>query len=261
MSPDLCPKFGLRIPIILCVLFVALGLRDVHAADTMEVFEPGATDAEFYVGYDGLGITRGASTTFTEAVIGYGVAPQLSMFLSAGLEATGALTGGTQALTLGLYGTPLETEHVDLDLLLQAGGTTDGGYEVMPAVELNLDAADGLARWGVYLIAGVPVHAPQLHAAVVFPAHRGDVELDLLLRLGAYWTISPRHQVLLEVDGAVHALGSRLGSVGDLGGLALGYNVTLSETFELISQLRVDVPTGADQPWSAGLATGFIATL
>lgn len=261
MHPDLCPKYGLRIPVFLCCLLVALGAPDARAADTMEVFDVGATDAELYVGYDGLGITRALSSTFTEAVIGYGVAPRLSMFLAAGLEATGALTEGTQALTVGLYGTPLETEHVDLDLLLQVGGTTDGGYEVMPAVELNLDAADGLELWGVYLIAGVPVHAPQLHAAVVSPPRDGDIELDLLLRLGSYWTISPRHQVLVELDAAVHALGSLKGTVADLGGLALGYNVTLTDSFELITQLRTDVPTGRAEPWSAGLSAGFIATL
>ncbi len=261
MHTDLCPKFARLLPRTLCCLLLSLGAIPAQAADTMEVFDVGATDAELYVGYDGLGITRASSSTFTEAVIGYGVAPRLSMFLAAGLEATGALTEGTQALTVGLYGTPLETKHVDLDLILQVGGTTDGGYEVMPAIELNLDAEDELALWGVYLVAGVPVHAPQLHESVVKPSRSGDVELDLLLRLGTYWTVAPRHQVLLELDGAVHAMGSTLGSVADLGGVALGYNVTLTDTFELISQIRTDLPSGPSEPWSAGVSAGFIATL
>ena len=254
-------KSCLRSITLIVGLAALFGSSGARAADTMEVFDVGATDAELYIGYDGLGIGRAASLTFTEAVIGYGIAPRLSMFLSAGLEATGQLTDGMQALTAGVYGTPVDTTHLDLDLLLKVSATTDDAYEVMPAVELNLDAADGQAAWGVYLIAGIPFHAPVLHAAVVKPPRSGDIELDLLLRLGSYWTIAPRHQVLLELDGAVHAMGSRLGSVGDLGGFALGYNVVLTETFELITQIRTDVPTGAEESWSAGLSAGFIATL
>ncbi len=45
-----------------------------------------------------------------------------------------------------------------------------------------------------------------------------------------------------------------------MGGLALGYNVTLSESIELINQLYLDIPQ-RDDPVAVGLMIGFIATL
>ncbi len=48
--------------------------------------------------------------------------------------------------------------------------------------------------------------------------------------------------------------------ITDVGGLALGYNVTLSKSIELINQLCLDLPQ-QNEPVAVGLMIGFIATL
>ena len=78
--------------------------------------------------------------------------------------------------------------------------------------------------------------------------------------IGAYATLAQRHQLLVEYDMAWlpdHLAGEAAMAVG---GVALGYNVSVADELELINQVAPDVPQAPDS-LSASVMTGFIATL
>jgi hypothetical protein len=235
-------------------LFIALltsGLA--HAADTVEVWEFGAVDAEMYLGFDGFGGPLRDGETFSETVLGVGLLPRLSGFVALGFAASAGLDESAHELAMGLFGTPVDTPHTDLDLFFTVRSAAGGGFALVPALEWNLDAAPELAAWGLFLRAGMPVERVTTETEV-----RAAVAGELTA--GAYWTLRPGHQLVAEADARV-PFTSPAGDGGvDFGGLALGYNVLLTDRFELLTQAFVDVPQGSE-PWGAGLMAGFIATI
>jgi hypothetical protein len=214
------------------------------AADTWEEWEPGATDAELYVGYSGIGLAgrdRGPSLEYLQ---GFGLGHTLSTFLSATVEAADRTRAGFAA---ALFGTPLDTDHVDLDLILifgQAWRRLDD-LSAGAAFELNLDLAPDLSRAGLYLRGCVHV--------------TGDRCALVETILGAYVTLAQNHQLLLEAD-ATFTVTAAPADATEVGGIALGYNVMVHDAVELITQLFLDVPQAGER-FSSALTVGVILTL
>jgi len=90
---------------------------------------------------------------------------------------------------------------------------------------------------------------------------RGAVQLALEATLGAFTTLNERHQLLLEVDGAYRPAPGPSELRLQLGGAAVGYNLVLSESIELINQVFIDLPQSASEPIAVGVMLGFVATL
>lgn len=224
-----------------------------RAADTIETWDVGAADVEFHTGVDGLGSPPGERVGSVDFVLGYGTGRRVSVYLSGGLAVDEGFA--TRAgLALGMFGTPLDTDHVDVDVLLELGGSGDGLRElvVTPAVELNLDAAPDRASFGGYVRVATPVPA-RANAAATHPA-----ALDLTV--GLYAMAAERHQLLLELSLAVRPFASGSEPDVDGAGIALGYNVQLSDAIELVSELSVAPPVGESRA-AVGASVGFIATL
>jgi hypothetical protein len=184
------------------------------AVDTLETFDEGAWDIESY-------LEIGSRSLTGDCLIGYGIRDRLSAYVG---------TTGSD-LYLGVFGSPLETDHFDLDILLGAGES-----EFLLAVEMNYDADPDQGSWGVYLRTGIPSGS------------------GLLFNPGAYLTVADGHQVLLECD--IRTDRDHL----EVGGLALGHNVEVHENIEIVSQVCLDVPRG-DNEIEARLTLGLILTI
>jgi hypothetical protein len=83
--------------------------------------------------------------------------------------------------------------------------------------------------------------------------------VDYGVNPGAYLRLSPRHELLVEYDRSF-ALGDRRAPGETTQAVALGFNLQLSDAFELVSQIQRDSPRGGEKP-RFGLIVGFIATL
>ena len=207
------------------------------ALDTVEPFASGAIDLEGYAGLE----VEGGRRPCGEMVLGYGVTPRLSVLAGVGLTAAEGGAGAELDLSLGLVGGLLDTDHLDLDLLLDAGSLQagPGAVEASTSVEVNLDLEPEAASAGLYLRVAI---------AGLSPA--GEAQAELLLEPGAYWTPAPGHQLLVEAVPFGRARGA----------VALGYNVVLDETLELGTHLAASPPRGGGRP-GVHLVAGLIASL
>jgi hypothetical protein len=238
---------------VLAALAVSLAAASAHACDTVETWDPGATDAESYLGVDGIDQRPADRAFYRDVVLGYGLLDRLSAFLGAGSEGNGALENDEAHLSLGVFGTPVHADHFNLDLLLTVGASGPGlsQLSVTPALEANLNLSPDMRSWGVYLRLGVPISGG-IAASDGSAGDESGTQVSLAVNPGMYLTLGGRHQVLLEYHTTLHPR--------DAGALALGYNVKLNDWIELISEVSMGLPDQGS-PSSFGCTFGFIATL
>ncbi len=229
--------------IYVCCLVPAI----CRAADTIETFDPGVSDFEIYAAYDGAGLPSEDRALGAAALLGIGIVPRFSGYLAVGSAAKEDLSDAEGALALGVFGTPVDTEHFDLDLLLDVTvhGPGFSSFHVLPIAELNLD----FPNFGVYLRTGGNLEGTAERDGGV------SRNLSIIVNPGVYVTIRERHQLLVEYCGDVH-LNDEIRY--EQAGIALGYNVALSDRVELINQVSLSIPID-DGGVSAGFMVGMIA--
>ena len=132
-------------------------------------------------------------------MIGYGIDHDLSAFLGTAVQARQHLGQAEPGIFFGLYGTPIETDHYDLDLFLtfDAGGAEFSQMQVVPALEFNYDLEPDLAFWGLYLRLELVGHN---HQEIASDSSSQTNENAFLLGAnpGTYLTVASGHQILLE---------------------------------------------------------------
>jgi hypothetical protein len=233
------------------------------AADTLETWDAGSGNIDFYLSLDGMGRSLPEQGVAGEMLLGWGVADRLSTYLAVSLAADGALADGDAGLGVGLFGTPVDTDHLDLDLVLDlsAGGAGLRELSLGPALELNLDATPDQASWGAYVRAGLAItgRAAGDDGTAKMAAGSGRL-VDRVLTVGAYRSLGPRRQLLLEYDLTWYDEPAAGTPAVDRGGLALGFNQMLGDSLELVTQGRWDVPQGGESG-GVGFTVGFIAGL
>ena len=240
------------------VMLVGVESKRVHGADTVEPFDVGATDFELSAGVDGLGLGKTEKTVFGDVVLGYGILPRLSGYFQTTLSSNEYLADGAMGVAFGGYGTVVDTHHFDVDLFLDfAGG--EGDTAVSSSFELNLDGDPEMRSVGVYLRGGISFYGRDTGSG---ESETSDDEIasQLEATFGAYVTLGEFQQVLLEFDMLYRPDALDVEPSFDIGGVAMGYNVMLTDRLELINQVFVDVPRN-DDPWGVGVSTGFIATM
>lgn len=240
------------------VLVVLVASVAAQAADTVETWEKGAADLDVYMLMEGVGQEGSSQAIAGDVMVGWGLADRFSAHLNTTLQADGYLMNGGTELGIGVFGTAMESDHLDLDLFLdvRSGGEGLSALEVEPAFELNWDAAPDMSTWGTYLRGGLAIagrEAPDKAAG-------HERYADLGLTVGSYWSLDDRHQLLVEFDAAWHDHAGGEVSGFETGGVALGYNVFLHDTLELINQVRVDLPQD-DERAGVGFLVGLIASL
>ncbi len=284
-----CNRKGVKmkqlLAISICMASYLLGTA-VYAADTTETFDPGASDFEFYAGVDGIGKGKYEKTVSAEALLGYGLMERFSGYLAAGGEANERFGDGAGWVGLGIFGTPVDTDHFDLDLMLDAGfGASD--FSLAPSLELNIDLDPEMRTWGMYVrvsenfmgrdetpdaepgeIDCESVYDTQSGGRTIVCAQQPDETADPKFELapvtgvtvGTYYTISEKHQLLLEYDMAFANNPAKDEEDTEIGGVALGYNVVLSDSIEMINQLFFDIPQDGED-FSLGISLGIVATM
>ena len=250
----------IAIIIVITGLLITPRARPARAADTVETWAVGATDLDFYTGYDGLGKRRLDRLIFGTIMLGYGLVERLSAYVGQNLQGNDYFAEGTGTTTLGIYGTPVDTKHFDLDLFLgfSLGGKGYREPGLTPMVELNFDLDPNRLSWGMYLRSGFRIHGRNRSLDQDNPDYETLHQLEVTV--GTYYTIARRHQLLVEHDFVWRTKAAPGARTLEIGGLAFGYNATLSERFELITQVTVDLPQPGERP-SVNFMTGFIVTL
>lgn len=242
-------------------VLVALGLvvaSPAVALDTVEHFDHGPTNAEYYLGYGGFGRTAAERELSNEIVLGIGLTDRLSTYLGSCVAVDQQQFAGETSLCFGLMATPFESDHFDLDLLFDVGAAGDGlgSLSLSPWIELNYDDDPDMGTWGLYLRSGFSAYGQgvdPLDGAAL------DRLVDFGLNPGAYYRITENHELLFEAD-LGYGMGSGRDASENVRGVAIGLNSMVSPSIELITQLHRDVPRNGDDPtWSMTL--GFIATL
>jgi hypothetical protein len=114
---------------------------DGKAADTVETWDMGATDVDFYTGFDGIGERSTNRTVYSDIMLGYGIIDRLSAYVGTTLQGNEFFGDSQARIYLGVFGTSVDTDHFNLDLFLDisAGGPALSEFRVAPAVELNYD--------------------------------------------------------------------------------------------------------------------------
>ncbi len=245
-------------PLQISVVPVLLLATVVQAADTVETWDKGAGDLDVYMLMEGVGSDQVSQAVAGDIMVGWGLADRFSAYLGTTMQADGYLMNGGTELGLGVFGTPVETDHLDLDLFLDLRSAGDGlsTLQIEPAFELNWDRAPDMSTWGLYLRGGLAI------AGRESPEKAAGAEryADLGMTIGGYWSLDASRQLLVEFDATVHDHPAGAGSGFETGGVAVGYNVFLHDTLELINQVRVDLPQ-RDERAGVGFMVGLIATL
>ncbi|HOI12187.1 MAG TPA: hypothetical protein PK313_17015, partial [Myxococcota bacterium] len=222
-------------------------------------WDEGAFNVEWFLGYDGMGHPgiRDRSTT-TEFMVGYGIRDDLGLYVPLAIETDGAFGSPLGSVAIGLFGTPVDTRFFDLDLFLEVGTGGAGFREwgALPYVELNFDGHPERLSWGFFVQAGMPIRGrPDASGGL------SGATFDVSGLLGAYWRPHPDHELVLEFDTLLHPIhGADHARRAEIGGLALGYNVVLNDTAELLAQVSADIPQGRER-WAFGATLGVILTL
>jgi len=241
---------------LISVSLIVLGILPCYGADTIETWDKGAADFEVYLGADALGAAVENQEINSVAVLGWGVAERFSAYMATGFTADSYLNNAEPELSLGFFGTPLESEHVDLDLGLNmsVGGPGFSEATANPFFELNLDRQKEMDTWGAYLRGGAEIHGT--------PPSGDSVErvIDLNITCGTYYCLHAGHQILLEYDFSFMEKTDPGQGSFENGALALGYNVLLNESLELITEARLNIPRD-DEKITSGFFAGLIATL
>jgi hypothetical protein len=241
----------------LATLFCAL---PAAAVDTVEVWAPGATDIDFYTGFGGFGLPRSERELSSELMAGFGLIDRLSAYLGANMATDERFAQGGGEVFLGLFGTPVQINHFDVDLFLdfRLGGEGFTEVQVTPAAEFNFDLAPNLELWGMYLMVALPMYQ---RATGQDGEITGGLGTHVETTVGTYLTLAKRHQLLVDYEMAWRPRPGAEEQTIEIGSLGLGYNVLLTPALELITEVRIDIPQGADEAVSAGVMVGLIATM
>ena len=253
----------MRKPLFTTLTFASLflisifSLSTVYAADSIEAFDKGASDFEFYMGYDGLGLNRTDGAIFGESALGYGVTDTFGGHVGFLLEGNGYFNSAAKAVNLGVYKILVDTDHTDFDLFLDFEVSDDGALSFCPSFEWNLDYEPDLAAWGFYLRGGLVISGEDTEEG---DTTKEKTSFNIEGTAGVYYTISDSHQLLVEFDIAVPTDVPEGEENIEIGGIALGYNVSIHESVEFISQISLDLPQN-EEDLAIGISLGLLATV
>jgi len=261
---------------LLLVLLTFLPAGSAFCLDTLEPFDIGVSDFEGYFSYYGAGKHEPDRGFNAEFLLGVGILERFSGQIFGGGESNEHLTDATAFIGLGIFGTPVDTDHFDLDLgvnfsfgNLGASGEGPAGHAqaefvVEPFLELNLDSDPEMNGCGLFLVVACALTGED---SSYYPSGEPPDEIRAFqikpgtgLLLGGYWRPAERHQLLLGFDTLFHHNASEGERVTEIGGVSLGYNVVVADPLELITEVYLDIPQDGEN-FGAAFMIGLIATL
>ena len=247
------PRVCLRTFALVTAVACLLVSPTAYAVDTTEPYAPGLSDVEFYAGADGSAGRGEAGRVNAASVVGYGITERFGAYVGAAFDDSMHFDDPAGEFALGVLGSPVSSRHLDLDLLFDAlvAGPALDIFALRPSFELTLNSHSDMSGFGVFVLGAFPVTRDPLSK---------DLEVDLTGTAGAYLRVHPRHELLAAYRMAYHTRVTPGVHQLEIQDVALGYNVVVSSTFELITDLHLDVPQDG-QEWCIGGYLGVIATL
>ncbi len=249
---------GILSPVPVAGLLCLVVASPLLAIDTLEPFEIGFTNLDFYLASDSWGNAAADRGVSGEVMFGAGLTPRLSFYFGSVFNADGYLVGGSTDYYTGLYGTVFAAGHWDLDLILDftSSGPDQEEFALSPGIELNWDAEPGQAAWGAYLDTGF-----SLTGQPAGDEHAPRTMTHLPVAVGTYRTLAPGRQIFRQFDS--HWADLSTAGNHDHASVAVGYNVLVHAAVELSTEIRFSVLDPATRTWqtqSAGAFVGIIAT-
>jgi len=257
---------------ILTIIFTLSFVTALFAADTLETFDPGASDVEFFGGFEGIGLDKYQKGLSMEIVYGYGLIENFSASVALSAGSNEYFGDGSAALSFGIFGTPLDTDHFDLDLMLNASveGAGLADFSIAPGLELNFDLKPDQALWGIYLIIEEVLAGEKTTEDDPTTAAIDETAFTFkpvtALTLGTYLTVKDGHQLFLQFDSEILNNPEGTEKTFHVGNLALGYNVMLNDNIELVNEVAFALPQNFDPPeedkdFSVAITVGIVVTL
>ena len=262
------------VPVAAVLMLSSLFCSSVSASDTLELFDPGVSDFEFYLSYIGACKEEPARGIGAEALLGIGINGWLSGQIYVSGEGNEALSEGTGAFGFGIFATPVDTDHFDFDIGLNAtvaglgpgeegsAGHSQAEFSLTPFIELNLDSDPEMNGYGFYVVVEETLGGRDESFVDNLDQEIRSFTLTpgTALTLGSYYTVEEGHQAFLCYDMAFNHRNAEGERGTDVGGIALGYNGMLTEEVEIISQVWFDIPQD-NEDFGIDFTIGFIATL
>lgn len=224
---------------------LTFGAGNALAGDTNEMLDTGAVEAAPYLSLTNL--HDGKPGFDSSVTLGYGVADFVTLFTTFDAYTETALTDAGFAFNIEALFTPLDTENVDLDLLLDFDlNSSFGSYSITPSFEFNYDSADDQSGFGLYLRMGLPIYSDSdTEEGEEYTAeHHVKSDVALTLTIGGYVSFVEGQQLFLEGGFSAVNLAKNLGKRGvNEGFVSLGYNFMVADTTELITEVKINIPS------------------
>lgn len=245
-----------------------------QGGDTLEPFDPGFSDFELFFSYSGAGKEEPERGLAAETLVGIGMADWLSGYLTLAGEANEKLSEGTGGFGFGVFATPLDTDHLDIDLGIDvalggfgSGESNEAGHSraeftFTPFLEINWDSDPDMNGFGAWLWVEHAIGGRD--DSIVDELGEGIRDFTVTsgtgLLVGAYYRFLERHEITVTYDMAFHHDAPAGEHAFENGGPSLGYNVmVVPDRLELISEVRFDIPQGGER-FGTDFLLGFIAT-
>jgi hypothetical protein len=214
------------------VLVVFLFSFNIYSRDTLETFDIGFTDFEYY--HSTSNLSKDKKVYSNEVHFGIGITSMFSAHYGVITEKSNDVVDLVNSF--GFLLTPLNTEHFDIDVYLDL----DSGYTTLIGFEFNYDLKDDLALAGLYFRPEIILNNGYNGYNLVF---------------GSYYTFLEDMQLLLEFD-----VNQPSEEDFNIGGITIGFNYSFLEKLELITEFNIDIPQNNEEV-NYSLMLGFLATL
>jgi len=250
--------------LILLLLPTLCFAQSTTTVNTYELYDVGATDFELYMDFTGLGLGKYEKTISTSALLGYGFNDRFSGYFYGIAMANEYFNEASGGLGFGLLSGLIQTERIELDLIFNIETFAFSSFSLNPFIEFNyyFDKEkwrnSGFYIWLGETITGRDDSTPDDPTTTTIEAvtdYSIIASTDLLF--AAYYSLYEKHRLLLQFDMLFNHYTNPGEDIVGIGGVALGYNVFITDTIELLTSLSFDIPQEGED-FSVGIGAGLV---
>jgi hypothetical protein len=217
-----------------------------YSADTIEVYGLGFSDLEQYFSVNGMGSGGAERSSSAQFIAGYGLTNDISGYVSISGVGNQSVADSASNASAGAI-----VKFYD-NYLFKIHGLLDVSFDkvAQPMIDFGYypNHFGAYTRLGMTFIGGVE-----------------GVHFENFLVLGVRYLIADGHEVLTEMDLCWKHVPSPFDEFGvpnwEMGKVALGYNVVLTNSMELITEISFDLPSTRVEKTTVGLMTGLVISL
>ncbi len=229
--------------VIAIFIFLLSFSKKSHSLNTIETFDQNRGYFLVNFGFTDLQPGLNGSKVNTMAVLGRGLNPFISAYMGVQLRGNRYLSDGESCLFLGAIAKLFSYNKFSFDLTLE-GGTLNGYFYTAPGIELNFDLAPDQQFMGFYIDAKEHMTGVDV----------GDTSSSVLqftpeteLCVGYYLSFIEGQQLHLRFDQRFRHNPAFNERKYEIDALKLGYNVMVSDGFQIQTELEYQIPLKNDK--------------